>query len=118
MTSYKKGKVVYEGKYTKRSNFEFCPYIPVQPVQHIEKPKERKKKKERRKKCESGDCSSERCGKKVGKICLPMFLICVLLRILSFIFDDLTIIFNIYCFIFMVVSIISLLSLIMVIIIE
>ena len=118
MIAYKRGKVVYEGKDTKKSDFEFCPYIPVQSVQHIEKPKERKKQKERRKKCESGDCSSERCGKKVGKICLPMFLICVLLRILSFIFDDLTIIFYIYCFIFMVVSIISLLSLIMVIIIE
>ena len=43
MTSYKKGKVVYEGKYTKKSDFEFCPYIPVQSVQHDSESKERKK---------------------------------------------------------------------------
>ena len=54
MTSYKKGKVVYEGKYTKKSDFEFCPYIPLQSVQEIAKSKEMKKRIKETKYYQSG----------------------------------------------------------------
>ena len=82
MRSYEKGKVVYEGKYTKRSDFEFCPYIPVQSVQYLEKSREKEKERKKRK------STREKCEKIVGKVDICVLIFIFLLIPLVYIFPD------------------------------
>ena len=102
MISYKKGKVVYEGKYTKKSDFEFCPYIPVQSVQYDSESKEKEERKKRK-------CTTKKLCLGVVGILLLNQLISVILFFLSYTYEDLKILyFYNYLIMFVVVIILML----------
>ena len=102
MRSYEKGKVVYEGKYTKRSDFEFCPYYAKQPVQHDSESKEKKKKEIRKKK----GTAKEICDAIVAGIEIIIGIIYLILCIAVILNNDFGKTFLIYTVIFFVVVII------------
>ena len=121
MTSYEKGQVVYEGKYFQRSDFEFCPHIPVEAVQYDiesntereEKRKEQKKNVKKKQKVQKPAYiqeEEERCFKdwKISEYsCIVILLIffCILIGVTHDLWESLMvcifllIIFNVFVFI-------------------